>query len=62
MFELKQYPTLEQCEAIAEFNIENYSVQTEEYDDTKDKKGFMDIVIEKKIILFFILHPMVMNL
>lgn len=45
--EIKQYEYLSNCETITEFDIDNYSVITEEYDEkNEDKKGFMDIVIK----------------
>lgn len=44
--EIKLYPFLNDNEVIKNFDIENYKVETEEYDDTKDEKGFMDIVIK----------------
>ena len=44
--ELKLNENLNNCNAIVNFNIDNYSIGTEEYDNTnKEQKGFMDIVI-----------------
>lgn len=54
MNELKQYKVLSDCEAISNFNIENYHVVTEEYDDNDTKKGFMDIVINDRDYMIII--------
>jgi len=44
--ELKVYDNLNNCNAIINFNIDNYSIVTEEYDnENEEKKGFMDMVI-----------------
>jgi len=44
--ELKLYEGLNDCNAIVNFNIDSYSVETEKFDnENTEQKGFMDIVI-----------------
>lgn len=44
--ELKEYDFLNSCEAIVNFDISNYTVNTEEYHKDEEENGLMDIVLE----------------
>jgi len=44
--ELKLYDTLENSKAIHNFDYNNYTVTTEEYNETSEAKGLMDIVLK----------------
>lgn len=53
--ELKSHEILNKCDAILNFNIDNYSIVTEEYDnENNEQKGFMDIVIRDKEYMIII--------
>lgn len=44
--EIKLCDTLKNCEAINNFDVDNYTVATEEFNDDKEQKGLIDIIIK----------------